>query len=114
MMRQLLRRFGPAGACAAIAAPTLGAQPPAAATVIGVRIIICDGWVTLRVADNGCGFDTRAVRVGSFGLLSMHERAALIGARLEIESAPGDGTTIAVSSPVNGVRHTSAPAGVAE
>jgi signal transduction histidine kinase len=89
------------------------ARHHAAATVIGLRVVIRNGWVTLRVADNGCGFDTRAVRAGSFGLLSMHERAALIGARLDIQSSPGDGTTICVSAPVSGVRPTRAPPGVA-
>jgi signal transduction histidine kinase len=31
-----------------------------------------------------------------FGLLGMQERAALVGASLQIESAPGQGTTILV------------------
>ncbi len=89
------------------------ARHHAAATVIGLRVVIRNGRMTLRVADNGCGFDTRAVRAGSFGLLSMRERAALIGARLDIQSAPGEGTTISVSAPLNGVRRARAPAEVA-
>jgi two-component system CheB/CheR fusion protein len=54
--------------------------------------------VVLIVADNGTGFDVkqasaRGARRG-LGMVSMRERAALIGGTLEIESQPGSGTTI--------------------
>ena len=52
--------------------------------------------VVLIVEDNGVGFDpgrTSARRPG-FGLLGMKERAALVGAALQIESQPGKGTTV--------------------
>ena len=55
--------------------------------------------VVLVVEDNGTGFepDEAAVQDGhGFGLLGMRERAALVGATLQIESAPGQGTTILV------------------
>ena len=51
--------------------------------------------VLLIVEDDGVGFDT-GVRGGRFGLLGMQERAALLGATIEIESEPGRGTTILV------------------
>jgi PAS domain S-box-containing protein len=54
--------------------------------------------VLLIVEDDGVGFDagkTSAVS-GGFGLLGMQERAALVGANLQIESAAGKGTTILV------------------
>ena len=41
----------------------------------------------LRVIDNGCGFDVE--RVQRKGLTSLRERAAAIGARLNVSSAPG-------------------------
>jgi len=52
--------------------------------------------VLLAVEDNGVGFDTVATGAASkgFGLLGMQERAALVGASLEIESAVGKGTTV--------------------
>ena len=54
-------------------------------------------WV-LRCTDDGIGFDmVRAVRQQrSVGLLSMRERAALIGATFDLRSAPGQGTTMTV------------------
>jgi signal transduction histidine kinase len=37
---------------------------------------------------------------GGFGLVGMRERLALLGGRLEIESGPGSGTTIAAEVPL--------------
>jgi PAS domain S-box-containing protein len=54
--------------------------------------------VLLIIEDDGVGFeqgDPRATGQG-FGLLGMQERAALVGATLQIESAVGSGTTILV------------------
>jgi PAS domain S-box-containing protein len=51
--------------------------------------------VLLMVEDDGVGFAPDAATAG-FGLLGMQERASLVGASLEIESAPGQGTTILV------------------
>ena len=61
------------------------------------------------IEDDGVGFDpgTRtSMRDGSFGLLGMQERAALVGASLEIESAVGRGTSIIVriATPTRGSR----------
>ena len=55
-----------------------------------------DGQVSLIVADDGVGFDmpSAPVVVGGFGILSMKERAALIGATFEVESIAGQGTTV--------------------
>jgi len=54
--------------------------------------------------DNGRGFvvDESQRRLGGagLGLVSMNERAALIGGRLTIESEPGRGTTIFVRVPI--------------
>jgi signal transduction histidine kinase len=55
----------------------------------------------MRVSDDGCGFDvTAATRPGHFGLLGMRERAAAMGARLEVRSAVGEGTEVAVTVPL--------------
>lgn len=52
------------------------------------------GGALLQLIDNGCGFD--AGRVTRRGLSSLRERAAAIGARLEIESRPGK-TVVAIA-----------------
>jgi signal transduction histidine kinase len=61
--------------------------------------------VSLIVEDDGVGFDMADMdgeRRG-FGLLGMQERAALVGATVQIESAPGEGTTIFVRTPATPV-----------
>lgn len=58
-----------------------------------------DAGVRLRVQDEGTGFDPAAVSRsarGGFGLASMRERAERLGARLTIESGPGQGTCVEV------------------
>jgi PAS domain S-box-containing protein len=59
-------------------------------------------YVSLIIEDDGVGFDqpsTGTARQG-FGLLGMQERAALVGATVQIESAAGEGTTIIVRMPM--------------
>jgi len=52
-----------------------------------------DGRLTLIVHDNGRGFDPVAHAHGT-GLRGMRERAVLIGASLDIDSRPAQGTTV--------------------
>ena len=52
----------------------------------------------LIVEDNGCGFQPEVERDG-LGLIGIHERVALIGGKLKLESAPGLGTTLAIRIP---------------
>jgi signal transduction histidine kinase len=54
----------------------------------------------LSVADDGCGFDPAAPRErASLGLASMHERVALLGGWLRIDSRRGQGTTVSAWVP---------------
>jgi len=59
-----------------------------------------DNWV-LHVTDDGVGFDlVKAARhKKSVGLLSMRERAELIGGTLQIQSTPGKGTAVTLLLP---------------
>jgi two-component system sensor histidine kinase DegS len=70
------------------------------------------GSVTLRVADDGCGFDPRAPQSGThLGLWSMRERVEQLGGRFEVESAPGRGTALRmiVPHPADGPRVRGSP-----
>jgi PAS domain S-box-containing protein len=61
--------------------------------------------LVLCIQDDGCGFDVasmrgRAVAGGSLGVLGMQERAELIGGQLDIESTPGQGSTVRLRCPL--------------
>ncbi|MGQ0554155.1 MAG: sensor histidine kinase [Planctomycetota bacterium] len=59
------------------------------------------GSIELIVRDDGRGFDPGRPRSGQhIGLLSMRERAELLGGTFELSSRPGAGTTIRVTIPL--------------
>ena len=62
---------------------------------------VIEGAATIQVSirDDGTGFDP-ATRTEGFGVLGMRERVALLHGTLEIESAPGHGTTVRSTLPV--------------
>jgi signal transduction histidine kinase len=65
----------------------------ARSTAVSLRPV--DGGLQLAVTDNGTGFDPRQPRPRpSLGLASMKERVRLLDGELDIESIPGQGTTI--------------------
>jgi signal transduction histidine kinase len=72
----------------------------AAAERITVRLANGDP-LTLEVVDDGIGFDPSdpELRSTRLGLTSMEERARRIGARLELRSGAGAGTTVRVEAP---------------
>lgn len=58
--------------------------------------------MVLEVTDDGCGFDPAGPAAASgLGLLGMRERAHQIGAPLRVHSAPGKGTQVCLSAPLN-------------
>jgi signal transduction histidine kinase len=59
-----------------------------------------DGW-ELRITDDGVGFDPSATgRVGHHGMTNIRERAAArLGGTVEIDSAPGAGTSVIARVP---------------
>jgi signal transduction histidine kinase len=65
------------------------------------------GSVSLVIDDDGVGFDVADERIDErgAGLAGMRERAALVGASLEVESSPGNGTTYYLRSPKHDGRH---------
>ena len=72
------------------------------ASHVEVSLRAVDGDLRLVVSDDGRGFDAAATTdaARSFGLVGMRERAALIGARFTVTSAPGAGTVVALEVPL--------------
>lgn len=68
-----------------------------------VKILLhgMDGGLQLAVRDDGLGFNpVQRPERPSLGLASMRERVHLLGGELDVESAPGQGTTIVAWVPV--------------
>jgi len=57
-----------------------------------------DHHLILHLFDNGIGFEVPQVKIG-FGLRGMQERAHIIGATMNLSTAPGQGTTIHIIIP---------------
>lgn len=60
----------------------------------------------LQIADNGLGFDVKAVTAtydqrGSLGMVNLRERTELVNGLLQIDSAPGKGTRVNVYIPLS-------------
>jgi signal transduction histidine kinase len=56
--------------------------------------------IELMIRDDGVGFDPKQGRDGGLGLVGMRERVDLVGGVLEVESAPGRGTTLRIGVPL--------------
>jgi signal transduction histidine kinase len=57
-----------------------------------------DGHFVLRVADDGVGFEVSDLtEVAGFGLFSIAERVSNQGDNMEVTSAPGQGTMVAIT-----------------
>lgn len=74
------------------------------ATVIDVQLRGAADALTLRVTDNGRGFDPLASQADGLGLLTMRERLDLVGGTLAIEAAQPTGTTIRADVPLSAPR----------
>lgn len=73
----------------------------ARASEVSITLRIQDGQASLRIDDNGQGFDrsSPAWRAG-LGVASMEERSRLLGGTFSVYSMPGQGTHIEVKVPV--------------
>lgn len=69
----------------------------ARAGTIAVELASIPNGVTLRVRDDGVGFDFPAAR--GFGLRGMHERAERVAGGLAVLSRPGAGTEVVLTVP---------------
>jgi len=82
------------------------ARKHAKAPVIRARVTLYEDVILVEIADEGVGFDLKAVQENyegrtSLGMVNLKERSELIEGTLSIESAPGRGTTISVVVPVD-------------
>lgn len=74
----------------------------ASATGIAIHLRFAPDSLILSITDDGTGFDMQHVLAhhpGHFGLRGMKERARKIGARLQVTSAPGAGTSLEIHLP---------------
>jgi NarL family two-component system sensor histidine kinase LiaS len=64
------------------------------ASKVEVDLIYTTDSVTLRVTDDGSGFDPKQPPGDGFGLQSMPGRLAALGGSVSVESQPGEGTRV--------------------
>jgi signal transduction histidine kinase len=80
----------------------------AGASAVALTLAFGDGQVSLDVTDDGVGFDPAAPRSGNgssgFGLTAMRERVAALRGNLDVESGPGQGTTVVATIPAGDPR----------
>jgi len=70
------------------------------ATVIDVSLVATPSIMTLRVSDNGAGFDPLTSPIAGIGLQTMRERVDLVGGVLAVEALRPHGTTVRVDVPL--------------
>lgn len=78
----------------------------ATASRVQVKLVPRADEVCLTIQDNGAGFDQESCpfdRAVGFGLTAIRERAKLLKGTLDLQSKPGEGTTIRVTLPFEGM-----------
>jgi two-component system NarL family sensor kinase len=80
----------------------------AGASTAGLTFAVDGATARLEIVDDGVGFDTfehplGSDEMGGYGLLSMAERAEIVGGRLNIRSRPGAGTAVTATIPLPSV-----------
>ena len=78
------------------------------ASIAGLTFAVDGATARLEIVDDGVGFDTfehplGSDEMGGYGLLSMAERAEIVGGRLNIRSRPGAGTAVTATIPLPSV-----------
>ena len=71
------------------------------ASKICVEAKLIDHKLRIIVVDDGQGFDIESVTPDRYGLKGMHERAALLGGQVSVESKKGSGTQVVVQLPID-------------
>ena len=78
------------------------AERHASASLIAVDLNYAQDKLVVRVEDDGLGFDLPEgfEKAGHYGLRGIRERAASLGAELDLMSAPGEGTKLELRVPI--------------
>ncbi len=79
--------------------PLANVAKHAGATKVSIALGAWGEAVVPTINDNGKGFDLNSRKSITFGLLGAIERAAMVGGKAEVSSAPGKGTAVRVSLP---------------
>ncbi|QLK86386.1 sensor histidine kinase [Staphylococcus sp. 17KM0847] len=74
-------------------------------TQVSVELLNREGYLLLRIQDDGVGFNVDDKIEQSYGLKNMRERATEIGATFHIVSLPDSGTRIEVKAPLDKEGH---------
>ncbi len=72
----------------------------AQAHTVQIGLTLSEQVLCMTVIDDGCGFDLSAERAVSFGLVGMRERVLMLGGSLELDSEPGEGTSLSICIPL--------------
>jgi signal transduction histidine kinase len=72
----------------------------AEATTCRVSLFRTAEGAVLEIDDDGRGFNPGAPRTGGHGLRNIRERCAALGGAVQIQSTPGDGTTLRITLPL--------------
>jgi signal transduction histidine kinase len=69
-------------------------------TRVQVTLLVTPAAATVRVEDDGRGFELERARTGGrLGLIGMHERMELVGGTLVVDTTPGGGTRLRAQVP---------------
>jgi len=72
----------------------------ASASCVKLQIHIVPDGLLILIEDDGIGFDSGLAHAG-FGLISMRERAALLGGEMQVDTAPGKGARLSFLLPLD-------------
>ena len=78
------------------------------ATVVWLTLSVDGETLSIRLKDNGCGFSPEANRDG-WGVDSMRKRAEELGGEMDLQTAPGKGTTVRLSVPLDALQNKTDP-----
>lgn len=71
------------------------------ARAASMELAVRDGYVLLRIVDDGVGITPEQHHSGGMGLISMRERVSVVGGTCKVTSGPLKGTIVEVSVPLN-------------